>query len=161
RRLLAVPWEGGAVTPLADLPAPIVFGAGGPDGVHVLVHGDGGAEGWLIPASGTPRLESTGGLVIPAPQGGFRLLGVLSGSRLLRGQQEEGLRRVALMPGEHLLDLGCGTGRALQLRADAFGADASLEMLRQAPRGKVVCAHAGELPFRSASFNAVLCTNSF
>ena len=82
-------------------------------------------------------------------------------SRLLQGQQDEGLRRVALMPGEHLLDLGCGTGRALQLRADAFGADASLEMLRQAPRGRVVCAHAGELPFRSRAFDAVLCTNSF
>jgi SAM-dependent methyltransferase len=82
-------------------------------------------------------------------------------SRLLRGQQDEGLRRVALMPNERLLDLGCGTGRALQLRADALGADASLEMLRQAPRGRVACAHAGELPFRSGAFDAVLCTNSF
>ena len=82
-------------------------------------------------------------------------------TRLLRGQQDEGLRRVALMPGERLLDLGCGTGRALTLREAALGADASLEMLRQAPRGRVACASAGELPFRSGSFDAVLCTNSF
>jgi SAM-dependent methyltransferase len=81
-------------------------------------------------------------------------------SRLLRGQQDEGLRRIDLKPGERLLDLGCGTGRALQL-SPALGADASLEMLRQAPRGRVTCAHAGELPFRARAFDAVLCTNSF
>jgi hypothetical protein len=101
RRLLAVPREGGAPTPLAELPAPIVFGAGGPDGVHLLLHGDGAAEGWLIPAGGTPRLESSEGLVIPAPEGGFRLLGALSGSQLqIRVQPPGGaaVDAVAVLP---------------------------------------------------------------
>ncbi len=82
-------------------------------------------------------------------------------ARLLRGQQDEALRRLAPAPGERVLDLGCGTGRALHLLKGAAGADASLEMLQQAPRGRVACAHAGALPFRSGTFQAVLCTNSF
>jgi SAM-dependent methyltransferase len=82
-------------------------------------------------------------------------------ARLLRGQQEEALRRLAPARGNRLLDLGCGTGRALQLVTGAFGADASREMLSQAPRGRVVCSLAGALPFRTGAFEAVLCTNSF
>jgi SAM-dependent methyltransferase len=60
-----------------------------------------------------------------------------------------------------MLDLGCGTGRALELVPAALGADASLEMIRKAPRGRVVCARAGALPFRPGAFQALLCSNSF
>jgi ubiquinone/menaquinone biosynthesis C-methylase UbiE len=41
------------------------------------------------------------------------------------------------------------------------GADASLEMLGQAPRGRTACARAETLPFRSGAFDALVCTNSF
>ena len=82
-------------------------------------------------------------------------------ARLLRNQQDEALRRLAARPGERVLDLGCGTGRALQLGPGAVGADASLEMLGAAPSGRVACARAEALPFRGGAFQAVLCTNSF
>jgi SAM-dependent methyltransferase len=82
-------------------------------------------------------------------------------ARLLRGQQDEALRRIAPARGERVLDLGCGTGRALQLVPGAVGADMSLEMLRAAPAGRAACARAEALPFRTATFDAVLCTNSF
>ncbi len=82
-------------------------------------------------------------------------------ARLLQGQQDEALRRLAPRQGERVLDLGCGTGRALQLAPGASGADASLEMLRKAPRGRAACAQAEALPFRAGTFGAVLCTNSF
>jgi len=60
-----------------------------------------------------------------------------------------------------MLDLGCGTGRALQLVPTALGADASREMLLKAPHGRTACARAGALPFRSGAFHALLCSNSF
>ncbi len=82
-------------------------------------------------------------------------------ARLLRGQQDEALRRLAPKDGERILDLGCGPGRALQRMPGAAGADASLEMLRKAPRGRAACALAQSLPFGDATFQAVLCTNSF
>jgi ubiquinone/menaquinone biosynthesis C-methylase UbiE len=82
-------------------------------------------------------------------------------TRLLRGQQDEAVRRLGLRDGERVLDLGCGTGRALTLLPAALGADASLPMLAQAPRGRAACARAESLPFRSGSMQAVLCTNSF
>jgi SAM-dependent methyltransferase len=82
-------------------------------------------------------------------------------ARLLKRQQDFALARLAPLPGERMLDLGCGTGRALELVPGALGADASLEMLRKAPRGRVACARAGALPFRSGAFQALLCSNSF
>lgn len=82
-------------------------------------------------------------------------------TRLLAAQQDEALRRLAPAPGEKMLDLGCGPGRAMERFAGAVGADASLEMLARAPAGRVACAHAGALPFRSGAFDKLLCTNSF
>jgi ubiquinone/menaquinone biosynthesis C-methylase UbiE len=81
-------------------------------------------------------------------------------SRLLNAQQDEAIRRLDAKPGERVLDLGCGTGRALQKLTQAIGADASLPMLREAPH-KVAAAKAGELPFRNGAFDAILCTNSY
>ena len=56
-----------------------------------------------------------------------------------------------------ILDLGCGTGRMLDLAT--AGADASAEMVlrarRRAPSKAVVCSMAHELPFDDATFDAV------
>ncbi len=82
-------------------------------------------------------------------------------ARLLQGQQDEALRRLAPAREERVLDLGCGTGRALLLVPGAVGADMSVEMLRSAPPGRAACARAEALPFRTATFDAALCTNSF
>ncbi|MBI4459422.1 MAG: class I SAM-dependent methyltransferase [Acidobacteria bacterium] len=74
-----------------------------------------------------------------------------------------------------LLDVGCGTGlleRAIhsgpERQGSVVGLDISLAMLRQA-RGKLngapgvrwINAQAESLPFQSASFDVVVCTNSF
>jgi ubiquinone/menaquinone biosynthesis C-methylase UbiE len=67
------------------------------------------------------------------------------------------------------VDVGCGTGRWMlyvrECGAHAFGADASLEMLEQASRkrlleGKLALADAGKLPFRSGAADVTICAFS-
>ena len=90
-------------------------------------------------------------------------------AKLLRRQQDLALERLGAAPGERVLDLSCGPGRALQALtgagAIAVGLDASPHMLvaaREAGlREPLVWAEAGHLPFRDASFTAILCTNAF
>lgn len=69
-------------------------------------------------------------------------------------------------PGERILDAGCGTGRNLEVLASAgaspFGLDFSAGMLsvarRRAPGVPVLQADLQQpLPFRNATFDAVLC----
>ena len=81
-------------------------------------------------------------------------------ARLLKRQQDHAVEKLAPQRGEKLLDLGCGNGRLVSERG-FLGADASREMLSQAPRGRVLCARAGALPFRTGSLDGVLCSNSF
>jgi ubiquinone/menaquinone biosynthesis C-methylase UbiE len=80
-------------------------------------------------------------------------------TRYLNQQQDEAMRRLSVKAGERVLDLGCGPGRGMD-ELHAIGADASLDMLRKAPR-RTACALAGALPFRTGAFDALLCTNSF
>jgi SAM-dependent methyltransferase len=79
---------------------------------------------------------------------------------------ERGLRLAGLAPGARLLDLGCGPGASLALARERFcarpvGLDASAAMLAEArarrPGQRLVRADARALPFREASFDAVLC----
>lgn len=67
--------------------------------------------------------------------------------------------------GKRFLDIGCGTGRWLKWAVDqgarAFGADLSMEMLREASRKPEAAAHivqaeASATPFRDASAEIVL-----
>jgi trans-aconitate methyltransferase len=95
--------------------------------------------------------------------------------RLSDPQRAWGLRvldRLAPAPGEHILDVGCGTGR---LTADLHGAvgsgriaalDRSWTMVREARRHLphpvgVVQADAAVLPFGSEAFDAVFSTATF
>lgn len=82
---------------------------------------------------------------------------------------EEAIRRVGVAPGEHVLDLGCGSGVFLRLVADrgarAFGLDAS-EALIEIARARVPEAdlRVGDmqfLPYEDDAFDLVTGFNSF
>jgi len=70
-------------------------------------------------------------------------------------------------PGERVLDVACGPGivtEALQQAGLlAFGVDLTREMIREATsrEGRYVRGDVGRLPFQNASFDAVVCRNSF
>ncbi len=88
----------------------------------------------------------------------------------LRRIQRQALARLRVLPGEKVLDLGCGPGdgavRLLEKNAVAIGLDYSQGMLDTAKkepklRGRLTRGDAGRLPFRDASFDKIVCTNSF
>lgn len=88
----------------------------------------------------------------------------------LRRIQRGALERLRVVPGQRVLDLGCGPGdgmaRLNALGAVAVGLDYSHGMLESARKhplntGLLTRADAGRLPFRDAAFDKVVCTNSF
>jgi ubiquinone/menaquinone biosynthesis C-methylase UbiE len=93
-------------------------------------------------------------------------------SRYVAASNAATAARIALRPGEGLLDLGCGTG-ALLLRlaldcpgARLAGADPSAEMLavarhRLPPAVPLVRAFAERLPFAEGSFDVVASVSAF
>ncbi len=88
----------------------------------------------------------------------------------LRRLQRKAIDRLGIRPGDRVLDLGCGPGdgaeRITAAGGVAFGLDYSqgmLEAARGAPAlsGRLLRGDAGRLPFADASFERVVCTNSF
>jgi len=88
----------------------------------------------------------------------------------LRRIQRQALERLRVVPGQRVLDLGCGPGdgtsRLNGAGAIAIGLDYSdgmLETARRAPAnaGRLARGDAGRLPFRDGAFDKVICTNSF
>jgi ubiquinone/menaquinone biosynthesis C-methylase UbiE len=86
--------------------------------------------------------------------------------RILRAQQDSAVERMNPVIGEKVLDLGCGPGRGLtalaRRGAHAVGLDYSPDMLQGASQiAPVTRGSAVALPFKSGSFDAILCSNSF
>jgi predicted Ser/Thr protein kinase len=79
RRLQSIRLRGGVIATLATLPSPIVDGADGPDGWHLVLDRDGVAEAWLVTRDGAASPEGISGLVMPAPSGGWRVVRVANG----------------------------------------------------------------------------------
>jgi SAM-dependent methyltransferase len=80
-------------------------------------------------------------------------------NRRYEARQLAGVRKALdrLRTSGRVLEVGCGTGH--WLRSDDFGVDLSFEMLRRA-RGRLACANASALPFRSREFSFVFCVNA-
>jgi ubiquinone/menaquinone biosynthesis C-methylase UbiE len=88
----------------------------------------------------------------------------------LRRIQRNALKRLGVVSGERVLDLGCGPGdgasRLTEKQAIAIGLDYSQGMLDTAKkeprlRGRLTRGDAGRLPFRDGAFDKIVCTNSF
>jgi ubiquinone/menaquinone biosynthesis C-methylase UbiE len=88
----------------------------------------------------------------------------------LRRIQRVALERLRVVPGQRVLDLGCGPGdgasRLNRAGAIAIGLDYSQGMLDDARRasgndGRIVRGDAGRLPFKDGAFDKIVCTNSF
>ncbi len=88
----------------------------------------------------------------------------------LRRIQREAIARLAIRPGERVLDLGCGPGDGAARITGAGGVAVGLDysegmvaLARKEPAlaGRLVRGDAGRLPFADGSFDKVVCTNSF
>lgn len=88
----------------------------------------------------------------------------------LRRIQRLALERLRAVPGQKVLDLGCGPGDGaswLRKRGiDAVGLDYSDGMLEKARKdsflgGRLTRGDAGRLPFKDGAFDKLVCTNSF
>jgi ubiquinone/menaquinone biosynthesis C-methylase UbiE len=88
----------------------------------------------------------------------------------LRRIQRKAIERLDVQPGDVVLDLGCGPGDGAAFIAErggvTVGLDYSQGMLGHAARvpalsGKLLRGDAGRLPFADASFDKIICTNSF
>jgi len=88
----------------------------------------------------------------------------------LRRIQRQAIERLRLVPGQRVLDLGCGpadgAARVAERGGVAVGLDYSDGMLDTARKqkglsGRLLCGDAGRLPFADAAFDKVVCTNSF
>jgi ubiquinone/menaquinone biosynthesis C-methylase UbiE len=88
----------------------------------------------------------------------------------LRRIQRQAIDRLNIREGEKVLDLGCGPGdgcaRIASQGGIAIGLDYSAGMLQHAREvpvlsGRLSRGDAGRLPFKDASFDKIVCTNSF
>lgn len=78
---------------------------------------------------------------------------------LYKEEQLEKLKIISkyFKPKGLMLDLGCGTGFAMEyFGVDSIGVDNSIELLKLG-KGKRVCAKAENLPFKDDCFDCVIC----
>ena len=78
--------------------------------------------------------------------------------RLYKEEQLDKLKVISkyFKPKSLMLDLGCGTGIAMDyFDVDSVGIDPSLELLKLG-KGKRVCCNAEQLPFKDDSFNSLI-----
>jgi ubiquinone/menaquinone biosynthesis C-methylase UbiE len=88
----------------------------------------------------------------------------------LRRVQRQAIERLHVQPGDRVLDLGCGPGDGCACLAErgavTIGLDYSQGMVASARAvpalaGRLTRGDAGRLPFADASFDKLVCTNSF
>lgn len=93
----------------------------------------------------------------------------------LRSMQEKIVSLLNLNKNQRLLDVGCGTGRALRLasslvksKGEFYGIDLSSKMVRVAKSNSsnyknmyFYKANSEKLPFKNNFFNLIMCSNSF
>jgi dipeptidyl aminopeptidase/acylaminoacyl peptidase len=72
--LVQMPIGGGAPTRLCELPAKLVDGAAGPDGIHLELQRGEELQWWHLTGDGRLAREDTAGLVFEAPHGGARIV---------------------------------------------------------------------------------------
>jgi hypothetical protein len=86
--LLEMPLGGGAPVRRCDLPAKLVAGAAGGDGIHLEVQSGGELQWWHLAGDGQLAREDTAGLVIEAPHGGARVVRTVDRYHLKLGDHD-------------------------------------------------------------------------
>lgn len=91
--------------------------------------------------------------------------------KFVKCMYQEIVKRVMSLPGEKILDLGCGNGNILSLlkekrKGDYYGADLSTKMIQEAkkrlgPGVDLKAADAVKLPYKSEMFDIIICNASF
>ncbi|MFH1211564.1 MAG: class I SAM-dependent methyltransferase [Candidatus Woesearchaeota archaeon] len=64
------------------------------------------------------------------------------------------LKNIKIPSGAAVLDVGCGTGYALEFFENSLGLDPSIELLKKS-KSRVVCANAENMPFKDKAFDLV------
>ena len=72
--LVQMPIDGGEPTRVCDLPAMLLAGAAGPDGIHLELQSGDESQWWHLTGGGRLAREDTAGLVFEAPHGGARVV---------------------------------------------------------------------------------------
>lgn len=91
--------------------------------------------------------------------------------RFVRCMYREVVRRAVSLPGDRVLDLGCGNGNLIRMlrevkRASCWGADLSPQMIQEAGKNlgdkvNLAVADAAALPYGDGQFDIVICNASF
>ena len=91
--------------------------------------------------------------------------------RVVSGMYREVIRRAVSLPGDRVLDLGCGNGNLIRMlgevkQVSCWGADLSPQMIREAGKNlgegvNLAVADAASLPYGDGQFDIVICNASF
>lgn len=91
--------------------------------------------------------------------------------RFVKCMYQEIVKRVMSLPGEKILDLGCGNGNIISLlkekrKGDYYGADISPKMIQEAKKrlgqgAELKVADVVKLPYETDMFDIIICNASF